>query len=204
MRAAAVDDRPPVHRLGRAPRIHVGRDAHQNFRAVGGELADGFGKEPVVTDGAADAPDLACRPRGTAARHSLPGRAGWREPRKESTCSPCDICRGRPAGPMRQVVLKTAPGHSASNFEHRAGLDVDAVLARLHLQRLRVLVRDFDGEFFRQLLRRSRRPARRARTPGRRRGARAETAPRPPPPSQSARTSAPCCAASRAARQGSA
>ena len=28
-RAAAIDDRPPVHRLGRAPRIHVSRDANQ-------------------------------------------------------------------------------------------------------------------------------------------------------------------------------
>ncbi len=56
-RARAIDDRPPVHRLGRAPRIHVGRDADQHLGAVGGELPDRFGKQPVVADGAADAAD---------------------------------------------------------------------------------------------------------------------------------------------------
>jgi hypothetical protein len=38
-RAAAVDDGPPAHRFGRAPRIHVGRDTNQDLCAVCGQLA---------------------------------------------------------------------------------------------------------------------------------------------------------------------
>ena len=57
-RPAAVDDRPPVHRRRRAPRVHVGRHADQHLRPLQGQLADRLGKEPVVADGHAQPADL--------------------------------------------------------------------------------------------------------------------------------------------------
>ena len=57
-RPAAVDDRPPVHRRRRAPRVHVRRDADQHLRPLQRQLADRLGEEPVVADRAADRADL--------------------------------------------------------------------------------------------------------------------------------------------------
>src|SRR5437588_7109270 len=55
--ASAINHRPPRHWLGRAPWIHVRGDAHQDFRAIRGELAHRFRKQPVITDGTTDAAD---------------------------------------------------------------------------------------------------------------------------------------------------
>ena len=85
-RAAAVHERPPVHRLGGAPGIHVRRHANQHLRAVGGELADRFGKQPVVTDRATEAADWRVGDREQRLVVPGRGRAGSRGPRTGSRC----------------------------------------------------------------------------------------------------------------------
>ena len=57
-----------------------------------------------------------------------------------------------PSGPMRQVALKTSPGHCGSDSIIEPRLDVDAVLARLRVEAFGVLVRDRNGQLLDQLL----------------------------------------------------
>src|ERR1044071_1066624 len=52
-RATTIHYSPPVHRLRRAPRVHVRRYAHEHFSAVCGQLANRFGEQPVITNRAA-------------------------------------------------------------------------------------------------------------------------------------------------------
>ena len=77
-RAAAVHERPPVHRFGRAPRIHVGGHAHQDFGAVRGQLADALRETASRNRSRSRGGRWAYRPRERAARRSPRDRAGWR------------------------------------------------------------------------------------------------------------------------------
>lgn len=47
---ASVNRRPPIHRRRSSPGIHIGRNANENFGSIGAELAQGLGKDPIVTD----------------------------------------------------------------------------------------------------------------------------------------------------------
>ena len=84
-RPAAIDERPPVHRLGRAPGIHVSRDPDQHLGAVGRELTDRLREDPVVADGASDPPDRRVGDRKQRLVVAGRSRAGWRGPRTGST-----------------------------------------------------------------------------------------------------------------------
>src|SRR5258705_4827857 len=55
--AATVHNRPPVHGLSGTPWIHVGRNADKNLSAIRSQLSDCLRKQPVITDGAANASD---------------------------------------------------------------------------------------------------------------------------------------------------
>ena len=185
-RAAAVDDRPPVHRLGRAPRIHVGRDADQHLGAVGRELADRLGKEPVVADGAAEPADR---------------RVGHREQRLvvagEVVRAGVDLVRNPrvdlavlvedPLGPDQAGRVEDDARPARIDLDHRAALDVDVVLPRLGARADRCARSGSARPASRAARRRSRRPARRARTPERRRAGPAGTARCRRPPSRSSR-----------------
>src|SRR5258707_11162257 len=89
-RAGTINHCPPGHRLGRAPRIHVGRNAYQNLSAIRRELAYRFGKQPVVTNRTTNAAD-------------------WRgRNRKEKLGVTFEICRTRMYfGPNPGVYLPT-------------------------------------------------------------------------------------------------
>src|SRR5260370_9245376 len=62
-RAGTINHCPPGHWLGRAPRIHVGRNPDQNLSAIRRELAYRFGKQPVVTNRTTNAADWRVRNR---------------------------------------------------------------------------------------------------------------------------------------------
>ena len=57
-----------------------------------------------------------------------------------------------PSGPIRQVVLKTTPGHLRIDLQERPGLDVDPPLPRLRDVAVGVLVGDRHGEPVDQLV----------------------------------------------------
>src|SRR5262245_26628886 len=62
-RPAPVDYGPPVHWLGRPPRVHVSRYPYQYFRAIRRQLADRLRKDPVIAYGAAKLADRRIRDR---------------------------------------------------------------------------------------------------------------------------------------------
>ena len=82
---ARLIERPPVHRLGGAPGVHVGRHADQHLGAVGGQLAHAPRETASRSRSRSRCGQSACRPPGTAARRSRAGRAGCCAPRTGST-----------------------------------------------------------------------------------------------------------------------
>ncbi len=144
-RSAAVDQRPPVHRRRCPPRIHVGRDPDQHLGAVGGQLAQGLGEQPVVADGDPQVADLGLGHRKhllvvagdvVGAGVHLPG-----DPGVHLAVPGEDAVGADQAGGVEHhfAVLVVA-------LEEGAGLDVDAVLACLLLVALGVLVGDLDRQ----------------------------------------------------------
>ena len=149
-RPAAVHDRPPVHRLGRAPGIHVRRDAQEHFGAVGGELADRLGKQPVVADRATDAPDRRVgdgEERIDVAVDLVRARVHLvRDPRVH-----LPVLVEQPFRTDQARRVEDDRGPPRIDLEHRPALDVDAVLARLAFEAIGVLVRNRDGQLVEQL-----------------------------------------------------
>ena len=183
-RARAIDERPPVHRLGRAPRIHVRRNANEHFGAVRGQLPDRLRKQPVVADGAADAADRRVgdrKQRLVVARQVV--RAAVHLVRNPGIHLPVLVQDALGPDEARRVEHDARPARIL--LEHRAALDVDVVLARFRRQPIGVLVRDRHGQLVEQLAAPSGTPARRARTRETRRAGPAGTARCPRPPNRS-------------------
>ena len=149
-RAAAVDCSPPIHRRRRAPRIHVGGHANQNLSAVSGELSDGFREEPVVADGTSQPTDLRVgdgEQRFVVALDVVRACVDFvRNPRVHLPVFVDDAARADEARSVEDDA-----GVALVALDHRAGLYVYVVLARLPLQRLCVLVRYGHCEFFEKL-----------------------------------------------------
>ena len=140
-RAAPVHHRPPVHRRGRAPRVHVRGDADQHLRALKRQFADRFGEQPVVADRAPEHADLGVRDRERVLR--VAGdvvRAGVDLPRQPRVNLPVLVQQSLRADQARRV--EHAAGIFRIHFQEAAGLHVDAQVAGLLVVARGVLVRD--------------------------------------------------------------
>ena len=147
----AIDRRPPIHRRRRTPRVHIGRDANENFGAVGRELAQRFGKEPIVADRRANTADrrlgyweqfVLVVGQVVGASVDFP-----RDPRVDLAVLVPQPFRPEQAGRVEHLARPLG-----ILFEEGRRLDVHAQFAGLVRQAGRVLVGNGNGQFGQQAL----------------------------------------------------
>ena len=149
----AIDERPPVHGLRGAPRVHVRTHAHQHLGTVERQLPDGLGKEPVVADRAADPADRRVGDREERqvevrqvmrARVHFPGNPGIH----------LAVGRGDAVGPDEHRRVEDRIGPAWVPLEERARLDPASELLAHARVGIGVLVGELDGKVLLQFLHR--------------------------------------------------
>ena len=150
-RPTAIDRRPPIHGRRRPPRVHIGRDADEDFGAVGRELAQRLGEEPVVADGRANAADgrLGHREQLVVVVGQVV-RAGVdfpRDPRIDLAVLVPQPFRPEQAGRVEHLARPLR-----ILFEKSSRLDVHAQFAGFVRQAGRVLVGNGNGQLGQQAL----------------------------------------------------
>ena len=149
---ATIDHRPPVHRLGSSPRIHVSADANQHLGTTEGQFPAGLWKEPVVAGGDTEFSDLRLGDGKEILIVSLDvvgtGVNLPRDPRIDLSIATDDFTLGRD----QHGGVEEGIGPARIDLEEGTALDPHAMLAGSVGEAIGVAIGELDRQLLAQLL----------------------------------------------------